>query len=170
MITWLDILKDWAPLITLVAAISTFILAIAAFFQIRRSREQIIEQEKTRSANLILKSFEISEAVRFDKDEDYDKLKNMHYSKWDDASNMLAIRLTGQFERISYLAIKGFVNMDAMIDLHGSMINLYWDIFKDFIYFMRGKRSNSDTNVDKRYEYRKYFELFAIECRKYLDK
>ena len=169
MSTWLVNLNDLVPLITLVAAVSTLILAIAAFLQIKRSKEQILEQEKTRSADLILKSFTIVEEVKFEKDEDYDIHRKVSFSKWDDASSMLAIKMTRQFEKISYITMKGFVDMDAMIDLHGSMIAEYWDVYKDFIYFMRGKHLDGDSKIKERYKFRKYFELFAIECKKYTD-
>lgn len=157
--------REWQTVITLGAVIGTVtataIVAIYAIKQSRHSKKQLEELSKSRNADIMLKVFEIMDALR-DKWHAVYKLPKAHGS-WSNSQRKLADHVGTQLQRVAYLAVTELVDSKHIKESYGGVFHQCWLALENSIKDYREECGESRELKEGTSHQRMHFEKFALE-------
>ena len=155
-------ITEWALVITSTA---TAMLAVYAWLQTRHSRNQLQELSLSRNADVILRVFEVMDALRPKWHELYSLPSN--HNNWNDSQKQLADHIGTQLQRVAYLAVTGLVDSKYIKESYPRVFYQCWSILENFIKDYREKCGEPRELKKGVFQQRMHFEIFALECRDY---
>ncbi|MBN2531570.1 MAG: hypothetical protein JXB88_01695 [Spirochaetales bacterium] len=151
---------------SIVTAIATGGLMIFAIVQWRVLKVTLNESSKARSAQVLLKIYDIMQNLRPKWHELYNL--NDDFRKWNKKNNELADLVGTELQRVAYLT-KDLIDKDYIIEGYGKVFINCFNKLKNYIKDYRIKSGENPELKDGGYQ-RKHFELFAKECEKHFKE
>ncbi len=150
-----------------VTAVATVGLVTFALVQWRSLQRSVSEASKTRSAQVLLKIYDIMTALR----PKWHQLYGLSgdFTSWEGSDKDVADYVCVELQRVAFLCEKRLVDSEFVMDGYAKVFVQSWEKLEGYVKSYRAQSGEPETIEDGAFQ-RKHLETFTQRCRDYLGK